>query len=47
MLCGSVLRRWLGGLGFEAGSEQDFKLLLGSSLRILPLIRLVKRVGER
>ena len=27
------------GLGFEAGSEQDFKLLLGSSLRILPLMK--------
>ena len=31
-LSGSVLRRWLGGLGFEAGSERDFKLLLQSSL---------------
>jgi len=34
----SVLRRWSGGLGFEAGSEQDLKLSLGSSLRILPLV---------
>merc|ERR1719431_16971 len=31
-LSGSVLRRWLGGLRFEAGSERDFKLLLQSSL---------------
>jgi len=34
----SMLRRWSGGLGFEAGSEQDLKLSLGSSLRILPLV---------
>ena len=39
-LSGSVLRRWLGGLGIEAGSERDFKLFL-------PLIGLERRVDER
>merc|ERR1712142_1261184 len=44
-LSGSVLRRWSEGLGFEAGSEQDFKLLLGSSLRILPLVKASEKGG--